>query len=238
MMPADYDYDDDRMAALRSIVSARNALRHAKETLRRDVGVVVVTDNKDDRNSGTAARQHHEVEKSFRRVRRETKRAREEALRRAVKTLRKARVEEELAVKTSTAVTREILGEVARGVADDSRTRAFEGLASERGGVKAYAEMQRVVDEERRRISHLCGEIMSTCEGMMEGLPRDVEDVERVASGCREALDAWSYERARIVEEDVRAEEMRLRLERDALARRIDDVRALVDSVIDGRLNL
>lgn len=233
-MPAGNTDDDDRMAALRSIVSARNALRHAKETLRRDVGVVVVTDDNnkvDDRNPGTAA-------KSFRRVRRETKRGREEALRRAMKTMRKARVEEELAVKTSTAVTREILGEVARGVADDSRIRAFEGLANERGGVKAYEEMQRGVDEERRRISDLCGEIMSTCEGMMEGLPRDVEDVERVASGCREALDAWSYERARIVEEDVRAEEMRLRLERDALARRIDDVRALVDSVIDGRLNL
>jgi hypothetical protein len=235
-MPAGNTDDDDRMAALRSIVSARNALRHAKETLRRDVGVVVVTDNNnnnkdDDRNPGTAA-------KSFRRVRRETKRGREEALRRAMKTMRKARVEEELAVKTSTAVTREILGEVARGVADDSRIRAFEGLANERGGVKAYEEMQRGVDEERRRISDLCGEIMSTCEGMMEGLPRDVEDVERVASGCREALDAWSYERARIVEEDVRAEEMRLRLERDALTRRIDDVRALVDSVIDGRLNL
>jgi len=234
-MPAGNTDDDDRMAALRSIVSARNALRHAKETLRRDVGVVVVTDNNnnkdDDRNPGTAAR-------SFRRVRRETKRGREEALRRAMKTMRKARVEEELAVKTSTAVTREILGEVARGVADDSRIRAFEGLANERGGVKAYEEMQRGVDEERRRISDLCGEIMSTCEGMMEGLPRDVEDVERVASGCREALDAWSYERARIVEEDVRAEEMRLRLERDALTRRIDDVRALVDSVIDGRLNL
>jgi hypothetical protein len=235
-MPAGNTDDDDRMAALRSIVSARNALRHAKETLRRDVGVVVVTDNNnnnkdDDRNPGTAA-------KSFRRVRRETKRGREEALRRAMKTMRKARVEEELAVKTSTAVTREILGEVARGVADDSRIRAFEGLANERGGVMAYEEMQRGVDEERRRISDLCGEIMSTCEGMMEGLPRDVEDVERVASGCREALDAWSYERARIVEEDVRAEEMRLRLERDALTRRIDDVRALVDSVIDGRLNL
>jgi hypothetical protein len=234
-MPAGNTDDDDRMAALRSIVSARNALRHAKETLRRDVGVVVVTDNNnnkdDDRNPGTAA-------KSFRRMRRETKRGREEALRRAMKTMRKARVEEELAVKTSTAVTREILGEVARGVADDSRIRAFEGLANERGGVKAYEEMQRGVDEERRRISDLCGEIMSTCEGMMEGLPRDVEDVERVASGCREALDAWSYERARIVEEDVRAEEMRLRLERDALTRRIDDVRALVDSVIDGRLNL
>lgn len=235
MMPGDYtEQHDDRTAALRSIVRARNALRHAKETLRRDVGVVVVTDNnnKDDaRNPGTAA-------KSFRRARRETKRRREEALRRAMKTMRKARVEEELAVKTSTAVTREILGEVARGIADDSRIRAFEEMANERGGVKAYEEMQRGVDEERRRISDLCGEIMSTCEGMMEGLPRDVEDVERVASGCREALDAWSYERGRIVEEDVRAEEMRLRMERDALARRIDDVRALVDSVIDGRLNL
>ena len=236
-MPPDYNFDDDRMAALRSVVHARNALRRAKETLRRDVGVAVVTDNKDDRNPGTA--RQREVEKSFRRVRRETKRAREEALRRAMKTMRKARVEEERAVKTSTAVTREILGEVARGIADDSRICAFDGLANERGGMKAYEEMQRVVDEERKRILDLCGEIMSMCEGMMEGLPRDVEDVERVASGCREALDAWSFERARIVEEDVRAgmaEEMRL--ERDALARRIDDVRALVDSVIDGRLNL
>jgi len=239
----------DRLRALNSIARARSALRDAKEALRRDVGVVVVVgvgnededdeDEDDDRNLGTRRSAARAEESNLRRARRETKRAREEALRRGMKNARKARGEEENAAKTSTAVTREILGEVARGIADESRIREFERCASERGGAKAYEEMRRVVDEERRRISEACEEIISSCEGMKEGLPRDVEDVERVVGRCREALDAWSFERARVVEEYVRAgmaEEMRR--ESDALARRIDDVRSLVDSVIDGRLDL
>ena len=236
----------DRLRALNSIARARSALRDAKEALRRDVGVVVVggvgneaLEDDDDRNLGTRPSAARAEESNLRRARRETKRAREEALRRGMKNARKARGEEENAAKTSTAVTREILGEVARGIADESRIREFERCASERGGAKAYEEMRRVVDEERRRISEACEEIISSCEGMKEGLPRDVEDVERVVGRCREALDAWSFERARVVEEYVRAgmaEEMRR--ESDALARRIDDVRSLVDSVIDGRLDL